>query len=231
MGLSNSLENLHPEIVDLRLDVSKLQEHFHKHVLSVKPTMQTPAFGGWSVWSSTGEVSDGWGQGHLSFSENRGRVRTDFVKMASEGLVSTEYYNRPTSICSGYLKEVMEQIEERGLNPRRARITMVPPSGSTDMHRDGAPEFYSVRLHVPIITNPDCFFEYENGPKFHMKSDGSGLLVRVNQRHRACNLGESPRYHLIMDVFDFSGVTTAHRWNPGTEVLRGWPSKTEKKDR
>lgn len=218
-------ENLQPEILDLGFDLQKLEQHLRAHVLPTTPTMQTPSFGGWSVWSSTGDVRDGWGQGHLAFSNAGGKVVYDPAELARQGLVSIERYNQPTQVCTGYLAEVMNRIEARGLNPRRARITMVPPSGSTDLHRDAGPDIYSVRLHVPIITNPNCFFEYENGARFHMSADGSGCLVRVNHTHRACNFGQSARYHLIMDIYDFDGVTSLHRWQPERETLRGWTTK------
>ncbi len=220
-------ENLQPESLDLGLDIKRLESHLREHVMQIQPTMQTPSFGGWSVWSSNGDIRDGWGQGHLAFSKSGNDAVYDPAKMENQGLVSTEEYRRPTEICFGYLADVMSRLENMGLNPRRARIAMVSPGGTTDLHRDAEPESYSVRLHVPIITNPKCFFEYENGPRFHMKADGSGALVRVNRMHRAGNFGDSARFHLLMDIFDFTGVTAEHRWRPELETLRGWPSMRE----
>lgn len=53
------------EKINFKFDIEKIQDHFFTHVLNKEFTRQSAAFGGWSVLSSNGEISDGWQRGHL----------------------------------------------------------------------------------------------------------------------------------------------------------------------
>ncbi len=215
------------EVIKFDFDVAKLQCHLHETLLKIPPTMQTPAFGGWSVLSSNGKIEDGWGQGHLALIPDiNGVTKYNPDERKRHGLTDfISDYNVETPICTGYLAEVMAAIRERKMNPRRARVSMILPGFSTDLHVDGRADFYSVRLHIPILTNPECKFEYEES-SFHMPANGDGYLVKVNRRHRAFNFGLDRRYHLIMDVYDFTGATLSHRFDASKEKLSGWRPAT-----
>ena len=64
----------------------------------------------------------------------------------------------------------------------------------------------SWRLHVPIRTNPGCFFEWKLASgkieRVHFPADGRGYFVRVDQTHRAVNqMPEgAKRVHLLCGV-------------------------------
>ncbi len=70
------------------------------------------------------------------------------------------------------------------------------------------------RIHIPIITNKECFF-YAGESKIQMRA---GAMWEINNRltHAVENGGSRPRVHLIMDfvqpgevVYDHDGPLTA----------------------
>ncbi len=201
------------EKLNFSYDVQKLQQHLKDYVIALPVTSQSPAFGGWSVTSSNGDFRDGWGQGHLIFEEKKKQF-TNKEELLSElkklSVLPSHAYKVPTEICHGYLYEVFKDIASRGFVPRRARIIRLPPQSSSSWHRDQPDQVFGVRLHIPIETNPYCFFECEDG-KAHLPADGSVYLLRVNRMHRVYNEGSLPRYHLVMDIDDTLGVSVHHR--------------------
>lgn len=211
---------IYEKIEDLDIDIDKLRDHLLLNVLpNFEPTMQSTSFGGWSVQSAEGTCDDGWQQGHLCFKEVDGKMVYDY-KMAREiKFVPEVKHRKPTPICTGYLAEVMEKISRLRFFPRRARISILTAGGYTDWHMDAKPGTYAVRLHIPIITNPEAVFAVEDGAA-HMPADGSAYLVRVDRLHQARNGGKENRYHLIMQVWDSAHVSQNHRYETSTTLER-----------
>ncbi len=85
--------------------------------------------------------------------------------------------------------------------------------GGTCWHYDGTEDVYAVRLHIPIITNNQCFFATRN-ESYHLPADGSAYVLRVNVEHCAHNFGSEDRYHLVMNMWDVNGVTRFNRYTP-----------------
>lgn len=194
---------------NVKFDVAKLTTHLHNHVLTLPPVMQSQHFGGWSVLSSDGSYLDGWHQAHKCYREEQGKTIFDLDKAAQIGLKKTVEYRHPTEICTGYLLEVIEQIRALGLHPSRARISVLRPRSKSSYHRDGQPDEYAVRLHIPIVTNEQCIFHCEQGDA-HLPADGSAYFLRVNRMHQVFNHSDFDRYHLIMNVYDLNGVSKHH---------------------
>lgn len=190
-------------------DIKKLQEHVKNHVLALEAVYQSPSFGGWSVLSSNSSYKDGWHQGHLGLKKDQTREQA-LESIKGIGGKNPLEYCYPTEICHGYLEEVIERIKEMGFHPKRARIIKLTAGSSSSWHRDSPDGILCVRLHVPILTNPGCFFEIEDG-KDHMTADGSSYLVKVNRLHRVCNGGTEDRFHLVMDVKDTLKVSKFHQ--------------------
>lgn len=199
------------ELWNVRFDINLLQKHLQDHVLPLEATYQSSAFGGWSVLSSTGSHKDGWHKGHLIYdsTKNPEAVREMLQK---QNVKKSGEYVVPTEICHGYLQEVVDIISSYGLEPKRARIIQLTAKQSSIWHQDYPPEKYGVRLHIPIVTNPGCFFETEEG-RAHLSADGSAYFLAVNCMHRVVNEGETNRYHLVMDIVDTKGVTTHYRYS------------------
>lgn len=59
---------------------------------------------------------------------------------------------------------------------------------------------YSHRIHIPIVSNPDCFFCIED--REHYLKVGEYYEVNNRRYHSYCNRGDSFRLHLIFDVLD-----------------------------
>lgn len=119
----------------------------------------------------------------------------------------------PTTICTGYMREIMQGLDSMGLNPRRARVLRLSAGTESSWHVDGQPHVYSVRLHIPIITNRQCYFNYEN-ESFHMAADGNAFLVKVNRRHMVHNKSDEDRFHLVVNVWDQRRETRFHQYTP-----------------
>ena len=65
------------------------------------------------------------------------------------------------------------------------------------VHNDGAT---AVRLHIPILTNPDAWMEID-GRRYHLPADGSGYLVNTSRMHRIGNDGTTNRTHLVSVIY------------------------------
>lgn len=193
----------------MELDVFKLQEHLEKYVLPKEISRQSESFGGWSVLSGNGEITDGWQKGHLLLTEESTEAEKAFVR--NQIKLKFSEYKIETEICTGYLQYVIERIRSSGLSPYRARIICLSAKGSSSWHSDDQPNRYAVRLHIPIITNEFCFFETRK-EREHIPADGSGYFVYVNREHRVVNDGNQNRYHLVVDVKDVQQVSKFHRF-------------------
>lgn len=186
---------------DTRFDIGKLREHLEKYVLPLEPVRQSTAFGGWSIQSSNGSYKDGWHLGSVALDD---KMSVEEIKkfIESIGLKPISDYVRPTEICHGYLKFLIDFLAENKLDPRRARVTKLSPGQSSVWHRDAPDNYPLVRLHIPIVTNPECRFETEAGC-VHLPADGSSYFLPVNRMHRVVNDGSTERYHIIVDVNGF----------------------------
>jgi Aspartyl/Asparaginyl beta-hydroxylase len=82
----------------------------------------------------------------------------------------------------------------------KAALVKLSPGYKIPFHTDGRHESWvnSHRLHLPVITEPDVFFTYEDC-KYHIKKN---ILTEVNNQvvHGVEHNGLSDRYHLMFDV-------------------------------
>lgn len=199
------------EKLPLAFDIERLQAHVREHVLPLPPVMAGKHFGGWSVLSSTGSYTDGWVGGHKIYDPEFMPGHSLQEKTERLGLRPSSKYNQPTEICTGYLSDVMNRIKDLGLEPTRARLTILKAHGQSARHTDGAPNEYCVRLHIPIFTNDACTFETDQ-ESVHLSASGHAYLIRVNRMHQVFNRSEQDRIHLIMDVRDRHHMSLFHRY-------------------
>ena len=80
------------------------------------------------------------------------------------------------------------------------RLMRLAPGAIIKPHVDPdlAFEHGSVRLHVPIATNPDVFF-YLNGQRVVLEP-GSAWYLRLSDLHSVENRGPTARVHLVIDA-------------------------------
>jgi len=219
------------EKLDTQFDCQRLWDHIQAHAFPLPIIQQAPSFGGWSVLSSNGSYSDGFQMGHVAVTpkaSSSAAAMTTSSSVPSEteilahldkiGFKAVTEYCVPTELCHGYMKEVVDRLTAMKLAPCRVRIIRLTRGMSSVWHQDGPENGYFVRIHIPIITNPACFFEI-SGDKSHMAADGSSYFVHVNRMHRVTNGGDQDRYHIIADVTDTAGVSKFHRFTHSEEMI------------
>jgi hypothetical protein len=83
-----------------------------------------------------------------------------------------------------------------GVPVYRTRIMMAKEKGCYSIHRD-----YSPRLHLPLVTNPQCNFLFTDPLQmFHMPADGTTTWVDTKKYHTFMNGSTEKRLHLVMIV-------------------------------
>jgi len=73
----------------------------------------------------------------------------------------------------------------------RSRLMWIPAYSCYSMHYDAAP-----RIHIPLITNPDCYFIFKKGIVEHLPC-GKVYEVDTTQCHTFVNCSLSPRLHFM----------------------------------
>jgi hypothetical protein len=201
------------EKLPLKFDIDRIVAYFNETVKPLDCVWQGKGgFGGWSLLSANGDYRDGFQPGALYFVTDpvTKKVTFDYERANREtGFRWPREHINFTQAGTGYMVEVIEAIRALKLGPRRARWTIISPGGATSWHRDGAEQQYAVRLHIPVITNEGATFSTDEGA-YHMPADGSCYLVGVNKMHKAVNEGTEDRIHIIMDVFDETGLSQHH---------------------
>lgn len=73
----------------------------------------------------------------------------------------------------------------------RTRFMWVGPYSCYSMHKDLTP-----RIHIPMITNPECYFVFKKGIISHLHP---GAVYRTNtlEKHTFMNCSDRPRLHLV----------------------------------
>ncbi len=171
-------EYLYGTVAGFQADVEALRAHYDKQIAPLPALAykaNDPSYVGWSVLSRDGTVEDG--------------IRRVSLDPAKQGIPMWQG-NNPTSICTGVLLDTVRQLQDKGLWLYRTRMMRLEPNGrEMTFHRDAKNE--SWRLHVPLYTNPGCFFEWQlpsgKVERIHFPADGRAYFVRVDVKHRAVN--------------------------------------------
>lgn len=74
---------------------------------------------------------------------------------------------------------------------KRTRLMWLNPMSCYSMHRDTTP-----RLHIPLITNPNCYFVFKEGIIQHMPANAV-FKVNTLEPHTAMNCSDERRLHFI----------------------------------
>jgi len=203
---------IYERLNDTLVDIPRLIYELRSHVLKYEPVMPKPAFGGWSILSASGSYKDGWQPGHLCYKHDQDGNQYYDAELAKQlGVRPSAEHVVLTEISSPYVIELIDSIRSLGLEPCRARWTVLRANSQGVVHRDAPDDQYAVRLHVPVITNAMCRFDSE-GESEHAPADGAMYLVKVNRLHQIFNLSNEDRYHIIMNVTDRKAVSQYHRF-------------------
>lgn len=186
--MNHSRDVMFARLKNFKADPDALRAHFLARVQTMPSTPYRDNrvdYIGWAVTSRDGTLDDG-------------------IRRIASGSPNVRGVN-PTDACSGSLAQTMDRLNDSGLKPYRARIMQLESEGAEmPLHTDANKETW--RLHIPIVTNPNCFFEWQRADgtieSVHLPADGSAWLVRVDVSHRAVNRSNAPshRVHLLMGL-------------------------------
>ena len=76
----------------------------------------------------------------------------------------------------------------------RTRIMKSNPKTCLSMHQD-----MSKRIHIPLITNPDCVMIIED--RTYYLEPGKIYLTNTTLRHTAVNASDRPRVHIVGCIY------------------------------
>lgn len=145
---------------------------------------------GWIAHFNQGFYEGGWtGVVLRGAPDRRGALVTDSD--------SGTYEDTPLLTASPYLKAVIDTFQA----PKRSiRLLRLDPGGVIKEHRDydlGHAEG-EVRLHVPIVTNPQVEFHLRN--RRVVMGPGECWYLDLGHPHRVVNRGDTARIHLVIDL-------------------------------
>ncbi|OFZ31909.1 MAG: hypothetical protein A2622_11870 [Bdellovibrionales bacterium RIFCSPHIGHO2_01_FULL_40_29] len=214
MAYINSPPSVIAEKLSFTVDIDSILESVSPLFSKYPSVQRSPAFGGWAIQSSNYSYTDGWAKIFAPYNgPNDKSPEWNPVTDYEKSLVCTQDYTKPTELCTPPLKNLIHQLNSLGLNPRRAKIIKLTAKSSSIWHQDGSAKYYQVRLHIPLITNPQATFETDFG-KIHLPADGSAYVAKINTNHRVVNEGTEDRYHFVAHVWDTQHITQYHKYDP-----------------
>jgi hypothetical protein len=155
---------------------------------------------GVSITSRTGAIDDGFNF-NVCMATDKG---VDLKYAKKHKVYHFIDYNKPTSLCTGKVKDFLLMLQNNGLHPTRARLSLLPAHGYFMEHTDAIHENqYAMKLHVPVITNDKVILKV-NGEEFFME-EGKVYLLDTNSWHSYTNNSDEDRWHFICDVWDTKG--------------------------
>lgn len=214
------------EKLDYKVDIDRLRKEVEDNVFTLGSqviqgeefeTPQYRGFGGWSLLTRTGDWHDGWEVYHSDDKETNdlffpnGQYNYKAMKFLNVAHDSGLEHDKPTPGCVGYIAEVINDLEELGFYPRRARVSCLQAHSKSLVHRDAVTDNYMARIHIPLITNEKCIHMCD-GQNLHMPADGSVYMIWVNVWHQIRNDSDEDRYHIIMDAYDTKRITNSFKY-------------------
>lgn len=98
-----------------------------------------------------------------------------------------------------YIEEVIKKANSAfEFNFGRARLMRLNPKNCLSLHND-----FDIRFHIPLVTNPQCYFAFEDGPIFHIPADGQLYWTNTLLKHTVLNgNNEQERVHLVLSTHE-----------------------------
>ena len=119
------------------------------------------------------------------------------IMMISSDPTWQDYEDTPMLAACPYFREVLDAFEA----PLRAvRLMRLTPGSVIKEHTDLELSFEegTVRIHVPVVTNPDVEFHL-NRQRVILEA-GSAWYLRLSDPHSVANRGTSDRVHMVIDA-------------------------------
>ncbi len=108
-------------------------------------------------------------------------------------------YNTRNELVTGLFEKILDSFSDQ---VTRVRLAYLAPNFSIKPHVDYDPS-YITRLHLPILTNPQCNMHvFRNNVEYmaHYPADGRLYFLNAGLKHYASNNSNEPRLHLIVDM-------------------------------
>jgi hypothetical protein len=120
------------------------------------------------------------------------------IRMIYSDPVATEFVDTPFLDACPYFREVIAAF---ACPVRSVRLMRLTPGSVIKEHTDVdmGVESGSVRIHMPVTTNPDVEFLL-NRVRVDMK-EGQAWYLRLGDPHAVANRGTTDRVHLVLDLF------------------------------
>jgi hypothetical protein len=139
----------------------------------------------------------------VSVFDKRNKTEFDtFKNLEKEPEFDERRYTRISSWAKGtYIEEVLKVFKNQ---VTRVHMRRMSSEGYLNYHMDYDTK-YSIRFHIPLTTNPDCYFKFKRTldgeeEKFHLPADGRCYFFNQGAYHSAFNEGNTDRDHLILAV-------------------------------
>ena len=97
-----------------------------------------------------------------------------------------EYTNLNPYFSNTIFEEIINKYKFK-----RTRLMWVDPKVCYSMHKDSTP-----RVHIPLITNTDCYFVFKHGTIKHLK-EGHVHYTDTRFFHTFMNCSDQYRLHLV----------------------------------
>jgi len=123
------------------------------------------------------------------------------TKDAGDGCVTDTIAPQVTDVLRE-LPAVHHLLQGLGLRYMMVRLAKLDAGGALWEHRDyqDLTRASRHRIHIPLATNMGACLVC-GGSRFHMGLGSAWTFLPVSA-HAACNAGEAPRIHLILDIYD-----------------------------
>lgn len=130
-------------------------------------------------------------------------------------IADEKLYDKRTEYAKGYVNEVMDLLESNIGHVARSRYAVLKAGQEIKPHLDINTD-KAVRIHIPLITHPDCLFGV-TGKKTeavnHMAADGSVWFINQGYSHWVKNNSPVDRVHLVFVVTGQGGILEAeNQW-------------------
>jgi len=119
------------------------------------------------------------------------------IKMIYSDPTATEFEDTPMLAACPYFRTVLASF---ACPLQAVRLMRLTPGSIIKEHTDHDLRFEqgSVRLHIPVITNPNV--EFELNRRRVILDAGSCWYLRLSDPHRVANRGKIDRVHLVIDA-------------------------------
>ena len=115
--------------------------------------------------------------------------------LSATGKLNPAIHEKEYNILNPLFKDTIFEHIITKFNLVRSRLMWVTKKSCYSLHSD-----FSERLHIPIITNKDCYFLFPNAELVHLAA-GFIYTVDTTKIHSFCNFSSFSRLHFLGCIY------------------------------